>query len=236
VKPKCKQILTDNLDDIDNNGVQESVGLTNVRKKSGRVGEDELDSRDLLTTEDTKGTDESPSVSGDEQEVLPPGSVALIVGFGFPSGNENAQFGLGIEVLVVLVDGFESSEGFVILALLSEPSGRLGYEEQADADSEGNDNVECDGESPRKGALVVFGSLSDTSTDDLRRALWSAFSAQYVWRVPAPPEHSPDRWLKSIARSRRWNHEWRQEESRTGTWAHSSRRYRHRYRGSIDQR
>jgi hypothetical protein len=177
VKPKCKQILTDNLDDIDNNGVQESVGLTNVRKKSGGVGEDELDSRDLLTTEDTKGTDESPSVSGDEQEVLPPGSVALVVGFGFSSCDQDSQLGLGIEVLVVLVDGFESSEGFVILALLGEPSGRLGDEEQADADGESDDNVESDGESPRKGALIVLSSLSDTSTNDLGFGARSAYSA-----------------------------------------------------------
>jgi hypothetical protein len=147
---------SDNLDDVDDDGVQESVGLTDVDEESSGVGENELHSRDLLATEDTESADEPPSVGRDIDKIPPPGSATLVVLLGSPGGHKNSQFCLGVEVFVVLVDRLERTVGLVVLALLGQPSRRLRDQEQSETDSKGDDDVECDGESPREGADRVW--------------------------------------------------------------------------------
>ena len=144
---------SNNLNDVDDDGVQEGVGLTNVDEESGGVREDELDSRNLLATEDTESADEPPSVGRDIDEILPPGSATFVVLLGSPGSNEDSQLGLGVKILVVLVDRLERTVGLVVLALLGQPSRRLRNQEQSETDNKGDDDVESDGESPRKGAV-----------------------------------------------------------------------------------
>lgn len=122
--------LTDNLDDVDNDGVQERVILADITEKPRSIGEDELHPGDLLTTQDPKGANEPPPIGRDEQQVPPPGSVTLVVRLGLTGGDEDPQLGLSVQVLVVLIDGLESSEGLVVLALLGQPSRGFGHEEE----------------------------------------------------------------------------------------------------------
>lgn len=115
--------LTNNFDNVNNDRVQERIGLADIHEESSGVREDELDTRNLLTTEDTKGADESSSVGRDLPEIAPFGLVAFVVLLGVSRFHQDGQFGLGVEVIVLLVEAFKSSERLVVPALGCEPSG-----------------------------------------------------------------------------------------------------------------
>lgn len=67
----CVTRLTDDFDDIDNDGVQECIRLTDIGKESCGVGKDELHPRDLLATQDTESTVESTSVGWHFDKIAP---------------------------------------------------------------------------------------------------------------------------------------------------------------------
>lgn len=57
-------LLTDDFNHIHDNGVQERIRLSDVNEESRGIRENELDTRNLLATQDTEGADESSSVGG----------------------------------------------------------------------------------------------------------------------------------------------------------------------------
>lgn len=120
-----------------------------------------------MTTEDPERADEPPPIRWLLDQVAPLRSVPLVVRLGVPRLEQDLQLGLGIEVIVVLVDRVQRLERLLVPALGSKPSRGLGNEEGETGDEEGDDDIESDGESPREGVLVVFGALTDASTDDL---------------------------------------------------------------------
>jgi hypothetical protein len=158
---------TDNLENVDNDGVEESVGLTDILKELGGVGEDELDSGDLLTDQDSNGHVETPSVGRNVNQIGPLGGVSFVVVLDVSSLDQDGQFGLGITILVVLVNSLQSGESLLVLALADQPSWGFGNEPETDEDGENDGDVESDGESPGEGGSVVLGSLSDDSSDNL---------------------------------------------------------------------
>jgi hypothetical protein len=157
----------EHVDDVGGDGDQERIGNTRVLEKDGTVVENEVDTGELLPSldEDTSEGTEEDFVVGDA-EAVDVGSLAqlLLVEVG---NTDLVEFGL--ELGMVRRKGDESGErmGSVVVALLlDEPSRRLGEEDHTDGENETPNELESDGELPRRMVGPVLGGIVDDTGEE----------------------------------------------------------------------
>jgi hypothetical protein len=128
-----------------------------------------LDTRDLLTAQDTESADKPPPVCLFQQQVGPLARVALVVLLGRTSLEEDLHLGLDLldGLVGILVDALQGTEGLFVPLFRGQPTGRFGNDKRKAKDEEGDDEDKCDGETVGKGVGVVLGALADTRANDL---------------------------------------------------------------------
>lgn len=90
--------------------------------------EDELNSVDLLATQDSKGTEKLLALVTLE-EVNPSGLASTLLGLGRLGIELNLNLSVRVVAVLALVDTSESVGGVVDTVLRKKPSGRLGDED-----------------------------------------------------------------------------------------------------------
>ena len=127
-------------------GNQERIRQLEVIRNDGGIGKDELNTANLLTSQDAKGRNELPPFNGVEKDRAPAASALTLA-----PENILLELGkdcLGVKVGVAPVDALEVLLGFCIASFGDKPARGLGEEPDEGDLEDGGDDLEDGRDTP----------------------------------------------------------------------------------------